>query len=280
MSILEDRVAIVTGAAQGIGRSVALALAHEGASVVANDVSEQVNQTVDTILSAGGKAVGSVAAVGSAETSDYLVTTAKNNFGKIDILVNVAGILRDRMSWNMTDREWDEVITVHLRGSFENIRAVLPLMRGQQYGRIINFSSRSGILGNTGQVNYASAKAGILGMTRTLAKELSRFGITVNAIAPSALTGMTQSVPDATRELRQAQGIANPNYGLGSPDDVAPLIAYLASEEAGDLTGLTIGINGERLTLWSNPQPLRVAFQNGGWTVEALGQKMRTVLEL
>ncbi|PSR23736.1 MAG: 3-oxoacyl-ACP reductase [Sulfobacillus acidophilus] len=279
MALLKDRVAIITGAAGGLGKATAQLLAREGAAVIINDIMlEGLQQTADEIRAQGGRVRAVGGAVGTMEMGQQLRDTAVAEFGRVDILVNVAGNLRDRMSWNMTEEEWDDVIRVHLKGTFANIRAVLPNMRQQSYGRIINFTSRSGMLGNVGQCNYAAAKAGILGLTRTLAKELERYGITINAISPSAVTAMTMTIPAAVTARNTEQGVGGSSFSPGTPEQVVPLVVYLAGENAGAITGTTWGFDGKTITLWSNPQPLRVLVSDGGWSVEEITLQLPTLI--
>ena len=202
---LKGRNAVVTGAGRGIGRAVALALAEEGASVVVNDPGVNVDgsghdagpadQVAGEIRAAGGSAVASYDSVAELAGGESMVRQCVDAFGRIDILVNVAGILRDRMIFNMSEEEWDAVIAVHLKGHFNTIKPASVLMRQQRYGRIVNFSSISGLRGISGQSNYGAAKAGIAGLTRVVARDLGRYGVTCNAIAPGAQTRMTATVP-------------------------------------------------------------------------------------
>ena len=211
---LEGRVAIVTGAGRGIGRGVAMLLAQEGASVVVNDLggavdgsgesSSPAEQVVQEIKSAGGRAVASPDSVAEYDSASRIIQTAIDNFGRLDALCHVAGILRDRMVFNMTEEEWDAVLQVHLSGAFNVVRAAVPHMIKQSYGRIVLFSSGSG-LGASGQINYASAKEGMVGFARALARELASYDISVNAVYPGGSTRMTDTVPDSTRQLRQQQ---------------------------------------------------------------------------
>src|SRR3990172_12046420 len=215
---LEGRNAVVTGAGRGIGRAVALLLAAEGASVVVNDPGVSVDgsghdagpadQVAAEIRDAGGSAVANYDDVSTAEGGEKMVRQCVDAFGRTEILINVAGILRDRMIFNMAEDEWDAVINVHLKGHFNTIKPASQLMRQQRYGRIVNFSSISGLRGNSGQANYGAAKAGIAGLTRVVARDLGRYGVTCNAIAPGALTRMTATVPDATRQLRTQRGMS------------------------------------------------------------------------
>jgi NAD(P)-dependent dehydrogenase (short-subunit alcohol dehydrogenase family) len=214
---LEGKVAVVTGSGRGIGRGVAMLMAAEGAKVVVNDPGVAVDGTghdngpaaevVAEIKAKGGTAVPNFDTVATLEGGENIIKTALDNFGRIDILVNVAGILRDRMIFNMPKEDWDAVIAVHLKGHFNTIKPASILMRQQRWGRIINFSSTSGLTGNAGQANYGAAKAGIAGLTRVVARDLGRYGVTCNAIAPGAATRMTATVPQAARDLRARAGI-------------------------------------------------------------------------
>jgi len=211
---LEGRAAIVTGAGRGIGRGVAMLLAEEGASVVVNDLGATVDGTGDSaspadevvreIREAGGNAVASPESVAEFDSAARIVQTAIDSFGRIDILCHVAGILRDRMIFNMTEEEWDGVLQVHLYGAFNMVRNVVPHLVKQRYGRIVLFSSGSG-LGASGQANYATAKEGMVGFARGLSRELWPYGVTVNAVYPGGATRMVETVPDSTRQLRQQQ---------------------------------------------------------------------------
>src|SRR5688572_24305219 len=217
MGVLDGKIAVVTGAGRGIGAAVATYLAKEGAKVVVNDPGVNVDgsgqdsgpadEVVAAIKAAGGEAAANHDSVSSVEGGEAMVKQAVDTWGRIDILCNVAGILRDRMIFNMTPEEWRDVIDVHLTGQFNTIKPASVLMRQQRYGRILNWTSTSGLLGNTGQANYGAAKAGVAGLTRVVAKDLGRYGVTVNSISPGAQTRMTQSVPDSARQLRARAGI-------------------------------------------------------------------------
>lgn len=277
MTRLDGRVAVVTGAGRGIGASVARTLAARGAAVVVNDLGVALDGTeadrgpaqevADGITAAGGSAVASTEDVADHAAAEQLVRTAFERFGKLDVLVNVAGILRDRMVFNMTEEEWDAVVRVHMKGTFNTVKHAAAYWRalrdpGAQH-RIINFTSGSGLHGAPGQPNYAAAKMGIVGFTYSCANALARYGVTANAIAPGAATRMTESVP---AERRRAPG-AN---GERSPDNVAPIVAYLAGVDSGWLTGRVIGARGYQVSLYANPEPVRQIVSSGPWDPDKL----------
>ena len=209
---LEGKVAIVTGAGRGRVAGVAKQLAAEGAKVIVNDLgasrdgdgtsSTPAERVVEEIKSSGGDALPNFTDISTMEGGESIVQSALDNYGKLDIVVTVAGILRDRMIFNMTEQEWDDVIRVHLKGTFTVCKYASILYMQQRSGRIITFASESGLIGNTGQGNYAAAKSGIAGFTKVAAKDLGRYGVTANSICPRANTRMTQSVPDSSRQLR------------------------------------------------------------------------------
>ena len=241
---LTDRVAIVTGSGRGIGQAIALKLAEVGARVVVNDLGEAsaVNGTVEEIRAMNRESLAVLADVSLSPDVDRLVEETLASYGQIDILVNNAGITRDQLLMRMSDEDWDKVINVNLKSVFLCTRAALRPMIKQRWGRIINIASIVGLIGNPGQANYASAKAGIIGFTRTIAKEVASRGITVNAIAPGFIdTGMTQQLQESQRqELMQRI----PLGFLGTPRDVAEAVAFLASEEARYITGQVLGVDG------------------------------------
>ena len=281
--LLEGRVAIVTGAGRSIGKGIARLMAEHGAKVVVNDLGVAVDgsgpargpadETAAEIREAGGEAVASYDSVAEHAGAGRIVQAALDSFGRLDILVNPAGILRDRMVFNMSKEEWDDVIAVHLKGHFNLVQPASVIMRKQRSGRIITFSSTSGLWGNSGQANYGAAKDGVAGLTRVVARDLGRYGVTCNAIVPSADTRMTASVPEASRELRTRAGIpATPAPLARPPEAVAPMAVWLASDAASDINGQVFYVSGGLVGLMSHPAPGRTITKPGEerWTVEEL----------
>jgi len=280
MGTLDGRVAIVTGAGRGIGRSTSLLLASEGASVVVNDLGGAMDGTgrdsgpaqavVDEITGAGGKAVASGADVSDHAAAEDLIKTAIAEFGRLDVLVNVAGILRDRMIFNMSEQEWDDVIRVHLKGTFNTSKFAAAHWRSLReesaQNRIINFTSVSGLHGAPGQPNYAAAKMGIVGLTWSCANALGKYGVTANAVSPAAATRMTDSIPtDRRRTDRPSDEDAR-----RSPDNVAKVVAYLASERSGWLTGRIVHSAGYEVSLYSNMAPTVRLIAEQPWELDDL----------
>ena len=244
---LSNRVAIVTGSGRGIGQAIALKLAEAGAAVVINDIGEAsvIESVVKEIRSMNREGLAVLADVSLSSDVDRLVETAMTTYGRIDILVNNAGITRDHLLLRMSEVDWDKVLYVNLKSVFLCTRAVLRHMTRQRWGRIINIASIVGIVGNPGQANYASAKAGIIGFTRTIAKEVASRSITVNAIAPGFIdTQMTQQLEESQRQELQRR---IPLGYLGTPRDVAEAVAFLASEEARYITGHVLNVDGGML---------------------------------
>jgi 3-oxoacyl-[acyl-carrier protein] reductase len=241
---LSERVAIVTGGGRGIGREIALKLAEVGATVVINDVGDSTpaEGVAEEIRKMGRESLVILADVNQSAEVTGLVDKAVEKYGKVDILVNNAGITRDQLIMRMSDEDWDKVLGINLKGVFLCSKTVLRPMMRQRWGRIISISSIVGLIGNPGQANYASAKAGIIGLTRTIAKEVASRGITANAIAPGFIdTAMTQQLPEERRQELMAQ---IPLGSLGTPRDVAEVVAFLASEEARYITGQVITVDG------------------------------------
>jgi NAD(P)-dependent dehydrogenase (short-subunit alcohol dehydrogenase family) len=279
---LKGRNAVVTGAGRGIGREVALLLAQEGANVVVNDPGVNVDgtgldvgpadQLVQEIRDAGGTAVANYDSVADNAGGGNMIKQCVEAFGRIDILINVAGILRDRMVFNMTEEEWDAVIAVHLKGHFNTIKPASVLMRQQRYGRIVNFSSISGLRGNAGQANYGAAKAGIAGLTRVVARDLGRYGVTCNAIAPVAQTRMIAAIPETGRKFRAQRDPAAALEPVVEPtaEHVAPMTAYLCTDEAWNINGKIFHVAGGQVSLAAEEIPLRQISKDGKWEVEEL----------
>ena len=290
---LKDKVAIVTGAGRGIGRGVAMLMASEGAKVVVVDPGVNVDgsgsdqsvaeQVVSEIRGAGGTAVACTESVTSMAGGEKIVQTAVDSFGKLDIAVTCAGILRDRMIFNMTEEEWDDVIAVHLKGTFTVVKHACILFRQQRSGRIITFSSESGLVGNSGQANYGAAKSGIAGFTKVVARDMGRYGATANSIAPRASTRMIGAIPDSAAEIRARGGLAplsgEEDLQQMDADDVAPFVCYLASDYAANINAQTFLVYGSEVSLMSQPRPLKAIYNpEGRWSLEQLDPLARNVL--
>ncbi len=285
---LKGKVAIVTGAGNGIGRGEALALASEGAKIVVNDLGGAVDgsggggqtsadKVVAEIKAAGGEAVANYDSVATVEGGENIVKSAIDAFGRLDILVNNAGILRDRMVFNMTAQEWDDVLKVHLYGHFNTIRPACVLFRQQRSGRIINTSSGSG-LGSRGQANYSAAKEGIVGLTRTVARDMGKYGVTCNALRPVAGTRMTLSEDMAQASARTGNTAYADAMGKNNPDDIAPLVVWLASDDSANVNGRNFGVQTGHIAIYTEPVQENAITKDGGFTIDELFEKMPTTV--
>jgi NAD(P)-dependent dehydrogenase (short-subunit alcohol dehydrogenase family) len=269
---LKDKVVAITGAGRGIGRAVALACAAEGAKVVVNDYgvsidggepsSEVADAVVKEIESLGGQAVAVADDISTMAGGERIVATAVESFGRIDGVVTVAGILRERMLFNMSEDEWDGVIATHLKGTFTVFRAATAVMRKQEGGgSIVAFASGVGMWGSVSQANYAAAKGGVVALMRSAAVGMQRYGINVNAVAPVANTRMAANVPGGTAET-------------GEPEDVAPMVVYLLSDAAKEITGQTYTVVGGKVALWSQPRETKQVVKDGRWTPQELAERI------
>jgi NAD(P)-dependent dehydrogenase (short-subunit alcohol dehydrogenase family) len=293
--LLQGKVAVVTGAGRGIGRAIALLMARHGARVVVNDLGVALDGTgparrpaeevVAEIRAEGGAAVASYDTVATMQGGESIIRAALDAYSRLDILVNPAGILRDRMVFNMTEEEWDAVIAVHLKGHFSLIKPASVLMRQQRSGRIIAFTSTSGLWGNSGQANYGAAKDGVAGLVRVVARDLGRYGVTTNAISPSAETRMTATVPETTRDLRAQRGIAAASGAVPRslprpPEAIAHVAVWLASDEAAEVNGQVFWVSGGMVGLMSQPTPGHTITKGSGgrWSVEELAAVFPTTL--
>jgi len=286
MGALDGKVAIITGSGRGIGRGMALLFAKEGAKVIVVDPGVSVDgsgtdsgpadHVVAEIREAGGEAAPCYESVATVVGGEKIVQTALDAFGRLDVIVNNAGILRDRMIFNMSEEEWDAVIAVHLKGHFCVTKPASIVFRQQRHGRIINFSSVSGLIGLPGQANYGAAKSGIAGFTRVVARDLGRYGVTCNAISPGAATRMTATVPDRARQQRPRASDQDddapppPPPPIRDPEMVAPMAAYLASDDAWDINGYIFAVAGGSVSVLYHPAAMRTIWKPGIWTVDEL----------
>jgi NAD(P)-dependent dehydrogenase (short-subunit alcohol dehydrogenase family) len=272
MGLLDGKVAVVTGGGTGIGRAVSLDFARAGAKVVVNDYgvsvdgrdpsSEPANEVVAAIRSAGGQAVASPESVATMAGGRAVVELALRDFGDLHIVVCCAGILRERMIFNMSEEEWDAVIAVHLKGHFTVMQPATRHMREKKSGSIITFTSTAGLEGSPGQPNYSAAKEGIVGLTRSTALAMARYGVRCNAIAPTADTRMTQRLPGERRGLATAT----------PPEAIGPVATFLASDRAAHITGRIIGVRGTEVTVYAHQAPLRTATSVEPWSPERLAE--------
>lgn len=280
---LEGKVGIITGAGRGIGRELALAMARAGAAVVVNDAGVAVDGTPESeqparavcaeIAATGGAAIADTGSVTGYDAARGMVAAALREFGRLDFVVNNAGIVRDVIFHRMTEEDWDAVIGVHLKGAFNVSRAAAEVFRQQQSGTVLSMTSTSGLIGNYGQANYAAAKLGIVALTRSIALDMRRFNVRANAIAPFASTRMTDTIPDsdgAARERRERLRSLKPSF-------IAPLAIYLVSDAASAVTGQVFAVRGAEISLFSLPRPLATIYEPGGWNVSTLHARMTSL---
>ena len=274
---LQDKAVVVTGAGSGIGRGIALLMACEGASVVVNDIGSAADGTggdtavadrvVQQIRQFGGSAVGNYDSVASMAGGANIVGAAIRNFGRLDAVVTPAGIIQEALIHDMTEEEWDTVIAVHLKGTFSVVRHAAPIFRQQGSGSVITFTSRRGLKGGVGNANYAAAKAGILGFTRVVARDLGRYGVTVNCIAPRARTRLAGFDPEGG----QHRLFPGADVTFPDPEDVAPMVCYLASDAARAVNGQVFWVHGGNIELMQQPRPTRsIVKPDGRWTLDEL----------
>ncbi len=277
--VLENKVVIVTGAGRGIGRGFALLAATHGAKVVVNDLGTEVTgegkdekvaeQVVREIRAAGGEAVANASSVAEYKSASTIVEQALDTYGRIDGVINNAGILRDRIFHKMEPEEFDAVMKVHLYGAFNVSRAAAPNFRKQESGAYVHMTSGSGLYGNYGQANYSAAKLGICGLSRSIALEMSRFRVRSNCIGPSAFSRMIESIPTNTPE--QAAHVEKRRLGM-APERIAPMAVFLLSDLAKDVNGQIFSVRANEIYLVSQPRPIRSAHNSEGWTPQSIAQ--------
>jgi NAD(P)-dependent dehydrogenase (short-subunit alcohol dehydrogenase family) len=279
--MMEGKVAVVTGAGRGIGREMALMLAQEGASVVVNDLGSTVNgegvdesvaqSVVNEIKALGGKAVASTDSVAEPDSAKHIIDLAVASFGRIDAVINNAGILRDRIFHKMTPEEFDSVIKVHLYGAFYVSLAAAQHFRQQNSGAFVHMTSGSGLFGNFGQVNYGAAKLGIVGMSKQIALDMSRYMVRSNCIAPSAFSRMIEAIPANTPEQKAH---IEQRKKLMSPKQIAPMAVFLCSDAAKDVNGQVFSVRANEVFLISQPRPVRSAHHGDGWTPQLIRDRV------
>jgi len=281
MGMMDGKVALVTGAGRGVGRGVALALAAAGAAVVVNDLgvsltgedsgdASPAEQVVQEIRGLGGRAVANHDSVADWLGAGAMVKAAINEFGRIDTVVNNAGNLRDVYFHKMSPDDFDAVIAVHLKGSFNTSRAAAPYFREQASGAYIHMTSTSGLIGNFGQANYAAAKLGIVGLSKSIALDMQRFNVRSNTVAPFAWTRMIDSIPTETPEQqRRVEGLKKL-----VPEKIAPFVVALASDAGAKVTGQIFGVRNNEIFLFSQPRPIRTAHTADGWTPESIADRV------
>lgn len=274
--LLEGKVALITGGGRGVGRGIALAMAQAGARVVVNDLGATLDgqadneqpaaEVVAAIRDMGGEAIVDGGSVADWDAAQAMVKAAVDTFGRIDIVVNNAGILRDVMFFKMSEQEFDDVVAVHLKGSFNVSRAAAPFFKNQNSGSYVHMTSTSGLIGNFGQANYSAAKLGIAALSKSIALDMQRFGVRSNAVAPFAWTRMVDSIPNETPE--QQKRVESLKKLV--PERVAPFVVGLCAEGAKDVSGQIFGVRNNEIYLFSQPRPIRSAHRGEGWTPESV----------
>jgi NAD(P)-dependent dehydrogenase (short-subunit alcohol dehydrogenase family) len=274
--LLEGKVALVTGAGRGVGKGIALALAEAGASIVVNDLGaslggdgrdeQPANEVVATIRKAGGKAIAVFSSVSDWDAAQGMIAAAVKELGRLDIVVNNAGILRDTIFHRMTKEEFDQVVAVHLAGCFYVSRAAAPVFKEQGSGVFVHMTSTSGLIGNFGQANYMAAKLGVAALSKAIAIDMQKFGVRSNAVAPFAWTRMIDSIPAETPEQKKRV------EGLRKlvPEKIAPFVVALCSDAAKDVSGQIFGVRNNEIYLFSQPRPIKTAHRGEGWTPESV----------
>ena len=279
-TMLEGKVAVITGSGRGIGRDIALQMSAQGARIVVNDIGASVSgegndaspgqQVVDEIRARGGEAVLSTDSVSDWKAANRIIECAADNFGRIDVVVNNAGILRDRLFFNMSVDEWHAVIDVHLHGTFYVSRAAAPHFKAQQSGAYVHMTSTSGLIGNLGQANYGAAKLGIVALSRSIAGDMARYNVRSNCISPFAWSRMIGSIPTETPE-QQARVAKLQKLDTAQ---IAPMAAFLASDAAAGVTAQVFAVRGNEIFLMSQPRPLRGMHTSEGWTPETIAERV------
>lgn len=282
--MLENKVALITGAGRGIGREMALMMAAHGAKIVVNDpgvslegndeTAGPANEVVRDIKAAGGEAVADYGSVSDSAAAKAMVARAVDTFGRIDVVVNNAGILRDVIFHKMTEEDWDSVIKVHLYGSFYVSRAAAEHFRKQESGTFIHMTSTSGLVGNPGQANYSAAKMGIIGLSKSLALDMAKFNVRSNCISPFAWSRMIGSIPNTPDQEERLKSLR-----MLTPDKIAPVAVFLASDDSKEVNGQIFAVRGNEIFLMSQPRPLRSVHRSEGWTPETLRDHMLPTLK-
>lgn len=282
--MLENKVALVTGAGRGIGREIALMMAAHGARIVVNDPGVSLdgkdetdgpaNEVVRDIKASGGEAVADYGSVSDPVSAREMVARSVDTFGRIDVVVNNAGILRDVIFHKMTDEDWDSVVKVHLYGSYNVSRAAADHFRKQESGTFVHMTSTSGLVGNPGQANYSAAKMGIVGLSKSLALDMAKFNVRSNCISPFAWSRMVGSIPNTPDQEERLKGLR-----MLTPDKIAPVAVFLASDDSKEVNGQILAVRGNEVFLMSQPRPLRSVHRSEGWTPESVAQHAMPALK-